>query len=60
MYETRDQCPKLQTAFYEVTEVERGEVALPALGPADWVGKRPYRSEPTGEIVYLFDDEVLT
>lgn len=37
--------------------VEEGFVELPALGEADWTGKRPYRTTE-GEIVYLFDDEL--
>lgn len=37
--------------------VETGEVLLPAWGPADWTGKRPY-STVNGERVFLFDDEL--
>jgi hypothetical protein len=38
--------------------VEEGEVKLPPLSEPDWTGKREYRTT-TGEIVYLFDDELL-
>jgi len=50
------------TTFFECRDigygVETGEVELPALGVADWTGKRPYREVGTGVTLYLFDDEL--
>lgn len=37
--------------------VETGQVIVPALGSADWTGKRAYRTVD-GVTVYLFDDEL--
>jgi hypothetical protein len=44
--------------------VDDGHVILPALGPVDWTGKRPYRnafpvSPPVDDVLYLFDDEII-
>lgn len=42
--------------------VETGEVELPAIGDADWTGKRPYLTRDDagrGQTVYLFDDELV-
>lgn len=48
-------------ALYECRDigygVETGEVFLPALGSADWTGKRCYQSTNL-TAVYLFDDEI--
>lgn len=55
-------CYTPETASFKCRDigygVETGVVVLPALGSADWTGKRPYRSIDD-EVVYLFDDEFV-
>lgn len=58
---TRDALPALDVRNFAVSLdhgiTEEGAVYFPAIGPADWTGKRPYL-DVTGDTVYLFDHEI--